>query len=106
MTVIATQSIALAGSALTLTSAASSQQVKAGDSTVLEVRNGDSSSHTVTLTTPGTEAGLAIADRVVTVANATTQLIRLTKDLYGDSDGLVTLTWSATTSMTFAAFTV
>lgn len=67
-----------------------------GGGTALLVRNGTGSPITVTLTTPGTFDGLAIADQTVTVTNAKDELIPLPSDLYADtSTGKATFALSA-----------
>lgn len=77
-----------------------------GSGVFLHVKNGDSGTHTVTLATPGTDDGLAIADRTVTVAAAGAQFIPV-PDLYKDpSDGLAHITYDAVTSVTVAVLRV
>lgn len=70
--------------------------------TFLHVKNGSGSSVTVTLATPGSVDGLAIADRTVSVPAGTERMIAVPSELYRSSDGLADVTWSATTSVTFA----
>lgn len=103
MAVLATQSVESTGSAITFTSAAGGgDSCAAGDDLILLVRNADVADKTVTLTTPGTVDGLAIADRAITVTAATTKGIRLKKSLYGDSADNVAIAYSAVTSVTVA----
>jgi hypothetical protein len=71
-----------------------------GAGVVLVVKNGDASDHTVTLATPGTVNGLAIADRTVTVAAGKTELIPLTADYRDPSTGRAAITYDAVTSVT------
>lgn len=87
------------------------------------VVNGDSASHTVTIRASGNgnnTAGTAqvspvpsstvftqstLGDLVVTVANGTTQVIKLTtSDRFLQPDGNIYLDWSATTSMTYYVY--
>lgn len=71
-----------------------------GAGVVLVVKNGDASDHDVTIVTPGTVNGLAIADRVVTVAAGKTELIPLTADYRDPSTGRASITYAAVTSVT------
>lgn len=94
------------GTVLTaLTPAGGGDTLVAEQGAVLLVRNADASSKTVTIVTPGTRSGLAIADRAVVVANGTTAAIPLAPSLYeDDATGLVSLTYSAVTSVTLHYF--
>lgn len=56
---------------------------------------------TVTITTPGTVSGLAIADNAVTIGTNVAWFIPLPTSLYGDSNGQAAISWSATASVTF-----
>lgn len=70
-----------------------------GAGVLLVVKNGDSGSHTVTLVTPGTVNGLAIADRTVTVAAGKTELIPLTADYRDPATGRASITYDGVTSV-------
>lgn len=107
MATLTTQTAPLAGLTVTLASAtAGGDKARTGDGLVLVVSNGDASSHTVTLATPGTVDGLAIADRTVTVAAGGLAVIPLS-DIYRDpATGLATLTYDAVTSVKVAAVRV
>lgn len=73
-----------------------------GTGVLLVVKNGDTVDHTVTLATPQTVSGLAVADRTVTVVHGGTSAIPLL-DLYRDPDtGRAAVTYDAVTSMTVA----
>ena len=87
--------------------AAGGDKLRPGKTTFLHVKNGDASAVTVTLATPGTVDGLAIADRAVTVGASDDQMIPVTA-LYGDpaDGGLAAVTYSATTSVTVAAIRI
>ena len=103
MAALATQSVESTGSTITFASAAGGGDTcAAGDDKLLFVRNADASDKTVTLTTPGTVDGLAIADRAITVTAGTTKAVRLLKSLYGNADGQVAIAYSAVTSVTVA----
>lgn len=69
----------------------------------LAVKNGDASSHTVTLVTPATVDGdLTISDRTVTVTAAKTELIPLTDRYRDPSTGRASITYDAVTTVTVA----
>lgn len=96
------QAIGVAGTVLTARTAASGDKLVPDDNAVIIVMNGDSSSHDLTFANPGTnEDGEANPDPVRAVANATSKAIRVNRRWADPSDGLIALTWSATTSMTF-----
>jgi hypothetical protein len=96
------QAIGVAGTVPTLRTAASGDKLQPDNNCVLWVVNGDSSSHDVTFTNPGNNAdGEANPDPVRTVANATSKAVLVNPRWADPSDGLVALTWSATTSMSF-----
>lgn len=68
---------------------------------LLYVNNGSGSPITVTIQTPGTVDGLAIADRTVTVAAGAERFIGpLTAKDYNQSDGTVYVDFSAVTTVT------
>lgn len=75
--------------------------------TVLLVNNGSGASINVTIVTPGTEGGLAIADRVVAVAAGAIEAIGPFGGMYKDSvtDG-ADVSYSATASVTVAALAI
>lgn len=73
----------------------------------IEVLNGSGSSITVTIPTPGTIGGLAIADRAVSVAaGARTKISLEDRDLYVQSDGTIHVDFSAVTTVTCGAFKI
>lgn len=78
-----------------------------GSGIVLAVKNGDSASHTVTLATPATVDGLAVADRVIAVAAGVTVLIPVTNKYRNLANhGLASITYDAVTSVTVAALRI
>lgn len=77
-----------------------------GNGVVLLVKNGDAGSHTVTLVTPGTVNGLAIADRAVAVAAGATVAIPITRDYRNPTTGLASITYDGVTSVTVAVVRV
>lgn len=73
-----------------------------GQGVLLVVANGDTADHIVTLATPQTVSGLAVADRTVTVPHGGTMAIPLL-DLYRDPEtGVAAVTYDAVTSVTVA----
>ena len=101
----ASQKIVASGLEPVMTAAAASQTVRAGEDKFLHVVNGGGSPITLTITTPNTDPdGNAIADLAVVVTNGEERMIGALKPaLYGSgATQQVTLTWSATTSVTFA----
>lgn len=70
-------------------------------SLVLVVKTGGTGT-TVTLTTPGTVNGLAIADNAITIGTNSERWIPLPYSLYADANGQCAVAWSAVTSVTFA----
>lgn len=96
------QAIGVAGTVLTARTAASGDKLTPDENCVLIVMNGDSSPHAVTFANPGNnEDGEPNPDVARTVTNATSQAIRVNRKWADPSDGLIALTWAATTSMTF-----
>lgn len=97
MATLTTQVIGQAGTAITFVSATlAGDQCATGSDVKLLVKNGDASSHTVTLVTPGQVDGdLAIADRQVTVAAGETRGIPVTDRYRDPATGLASLTYDA-----------
>lgn len=77
-----------------------------GAGVFLVVKNGDASSHTVTLVTPGTVDSLAVADRAVTVAAGATSYVPLTSVYRNPTSGLASWTYDAVTSVTVGVLRV
>jgi len=71
---------------------------------VLHVKNGNAASVVITMVTPATVDGdLAVADRTRTVTNGTDAFVVVPRDpAYRDADNMVALSWSVTSSVTFA----
>lgn len=107
MAALATQVPPLAGLALTYANAASGGDTSlTGAGVLLLVKNGDDTSHTVTLATPGTVNGLAIADRTVTVAAGAEVAIPVTADYRDPSTGRAAITYDDATSVQVAVVRV
>lgn len=72
-------------------------------SVLLYIKNGSGATITATLTTPQTVHGLAVSDLSVAVAAAGEKVAGpFGPETFNDSDGKVTVSWSATSSVTFA----
>ncbi len=82
--------------------------VQAGGVYYLHVKNGHSSSQTVTINDPTAVTPVdAVAfnpDVAVPVVNATERIIRLDADRFRDSDGNILLTYSGVTLLTVAVY--
>lgn len=107
MAALSTQQAVAAGLSVSYSSAAAGGDTAAtGPGLALLVSNGDASSHTVTLATPGTVDGLAIADRAVTVAAGALAVIPLADIYRNPSTGLASITYDAVTSLQVAVVRV
>jgi hypothetical protein len=95
------------GTQVAVNNATSGAGDKFAPGTRVHVVNGGGAPITATIATPKTERGLTIEDREITIANgsfpANCKFFDIpTGDLYTDpEDGLVTVTWSSVTSVTF-----
>lgn len=107
MALIATQQMAASGTQATYSAVSASDTCDISNGrTFLHVKNAGASSDNVTVVTPGTVGGLAIADQVVAVANGTEKFIGpLDPALYATA-GIATVTHSYTTSVTIAVVTI
>jgi len=103
MALISVQQMAHTGTQATYSAVSASDTADISSGRVfLHVKNGGASSDTVTLTTPATVQGLAVADNAVAVPNGQERFFGpLDPALYGNS-GVVTVTHSYTTSVTCA----
>ena len=109
MALLTPQQISIAGIAPTYAAAAGGgDTIAPDDRTFLHVKNGSGASITVTVVTPGTVGGLAIADLSVAVAAGADRMVGpLTAALFADpTTGLVPVTYSGVTSLTVAALRV
>lgn len=78
-------------------------QAPTGEKLALIVRNGDATSKTVTIATPGSVGDLAVADAVQVVPAAGVAVIALKSSLFRDPlTGRAAITYSAVTSVTVA----
>lgn len=108
MAVLPTQAVSRTGLGPTYSAAAGGgDKLTPGDHVCLHVKNGGGSSITVTLVTPGTVEGLAVADVAVVVPNAGERMIGpLPASLFRASDGYADVTYSGVTSVTVAVLSV
>lgn len=108
MATLAYQQSKIIGTELTFVAAsAGGDKVAPADRGALLVRNGDASAKTVTVVTPGsTKYAQADPDVAVVVAAGATAVIGPFPQDLGGTDGLVSITYSAVTSVTVAAITV
>jgi hypothetical protein len=96
------QAITTAGVTLTQRSAAAGDKITPDDNLALIISNGSGGSVTCTAAVPGnTSYGEANPDPVRTVGAGATVGFKLQKDWADPSDGLIALTWSATTNVTY-----
>lgn len=103
MATVASQTLPFDGTALTYSAASGGgDRFTPGSRSLMHIINGSGSSITATIVTPGTFNGLAIADRTVVVPAGTSRVIALPAPDYTAADGLADITWSATTTVTFA----
>lgn len=109
MAALTTQLVALPSLLPTFAAAAGGgDTAEPGSNNFLVVKNGDSTSKTVTLAVPGSDDfGNALPDLAVTVANGTERYIPLRHArLINPSTGRVDISYSAVTSVTVAVIRV
>lgn len=96
------QQMALSGLQPTYTAAAAGgDTAPIGNGIVLHVKNGDASSHTVTVATPGTVGGLAVADATQTIPAGSEAFIPMRSE-YRQANGRSAITYDGVTSVTVA----
>jgi hypothetical protein len=100
----ATETIAATGTEATYhpATASTGDKVAAVDGTILHVKNGGVGATTVTIDTPGSVEGLAIANREVAIPAGEDRFIALSKVYRNQADGLATFVCAPETSVTFA----
>lgn len=105
MATLQTQQISPAGTVPSYAAATSGgDEFQVDTHTFLHVKNADSSSHTVTVVTPGTIGGEAIGDAVVAVPATSEKMIGpFDPEIFRGSDGLAQINYSAVVSVTVAA---
>jgi hypothetical protein len=104
MTDYAPESIQIGGTTATVRSAAAGDKLtQPSDHSNLRVTNGSGAPITLTVTVPGTTSyGVTNPTKVITITNATSKYIPIPA-VYGDpaDAGKVSLSWSATATITF-----
>jgi hypothetical protein len=105
---LTTTTIAIATGVLDLAAglvaaAAGGDTAEVGPTKFLVVKNADASSKTVTIATPGTVNGFAIADGTYIVAASKEAVIPL-GNVFRGSTGVAAITYSAVTSVTVGVF--
>jgi hypothetical protein len=105
---LATTKISVAAGILDLAAAATAAAVggdtaEVGARRFLYVNNGSGASITVTLATPGTVSGLAVADPTYAIAAGKAGLIPLA-NVFRGSTGRAAITYSAVTTVTVRPF--
>lgn len=107
MALLAIQQVQVTGTEIAFTSASGGggDTINPGNNVCLRVVNGDASPHDAVVAMPPSQDrfGQTLPDVTVTVPAGETRDIKLPKELAG-SDGLIHVTYSATTSMTVAAY--
>lgn len=110
MATLARQAITDAGTEVTYAPAgASGDKTVPGDRVALHVVNGAAADVTVTIATPGTVSGLAIADRALVVTAGESRFVRLPAELYRNraDSGLASWTYApSATSVTVAVVSI
>ncbi|MEU0109509.1 hypothetical protein ABZ313_29710 [Streptomyces sp. NPDC006251] len=107
MAALTTAVMPLTGGEIEYTAAAGGGDTcQTGTGVLLLVKNGDASSHTVTLATPGTVNGLAIADRAIVVPAGAELGIPVTNDYRNPSTGRAAITYDGVTSVEVAVIRV
>jgi len=81
-------------------------QVPHTDETFLHFKKTGAGACTVTVSTPATQAGLAVSDRTINVPATTGDVMAgpFPAALFRDSDGKLNVTFSEVTGLSFAAF--
>lgn len=101
MTTYAAEIASVLGTTLTYNNAAAGDKVKPG--VKLIVKNTNGATRDLTLATPGTYLGLPAPDSTITIPATTGEkLVLVPSQGFTGADGLVPLTWSATTGVSFA----
>lgn len=109
MALLATQVAGANGVVPTYSAANASDTFVAAPNVVLLVENSNAATRTITLTTPGTQGGLAVADATNTIGATTGRLTfaGFNPSIYNDpATGVCTVTPSATAGVTYAVVQV
>lgn len=104
MALLAAQAVTLTGLNPSFAAAANTDTIKADGRTTLWVKNGAGAPINVTVVTPKTDNGLAVADLVVAVPAGEQRLIGpFGRDLFADPNGQAGIDYSSVTTITVAA---
>ncbi|MER6942491.1 hypothetical protein ABT294_00585 [Nonomuraea sp. NPDC000554] len=96
------EAITFAGTVPTSRTAAAGDKLTPDDNAFIRVTNGGASPVDVTFAVPGNnEDGEPNPDPKRSIATGATKAIRVNRRWADPADGLIALTWSATTSVTF-----
>ena len=107
MATLTAQTVSVAGTAPTYTAASDGgDETPVGSGLVLYVRNGSTADITVTVTTPGTIQGLAIADATLSVPAAKSGFVPLDGVYRSPSTGRASVTYSASASVDVAVLQI
>lgn len=109
MATASVQDVSRAGTTATLNNAsAGGDKFSPGAHVLVRVINGSGAAVTPTFATPGQVSGLDIADLIggSTPASGAKYYGPFPPELFAGSDGLVAVTWSATTTVTFEVLRV
>jgi hypothetical protein len=102
MATVSTEPVPTTGLEATANAATPTTGDKVRPDSIVRVINASGGSVTVTMVTPQLVDGdLAVTDRTVAVPAGEARYIRATATYRNPADGLVTITWSATSSVTF-----
>lgn len=101
------QSIGITGLTPVYTAAAAAgDALQLGDGFFVHYKNGSAAAITVTLITPGTVSGLAVADRALTVPAGGDLMVKLDRRQYEDPvTGRAMATYSGVTTLSVAVLT-
>lgn len=103
MALLTPQSVAVTGTNVSFAAATSGgDTVKPDGRSILRVKNGDSSAKTVTLVVPGTTWGQNNPDIALSIPAGEERSFALPKGIAAAATGLISITYSAVTSVTVA----
>lgn len=107
MATLSRESVTFSGLNATYNAVSASDQFSNNGQTFIHVKNGGASADTVTITTPKTVGGLAVADAGGSVPAGEDRFFGpFDRGLFNDGDDLVTVTHSYTTTVTMAIITL
>lgn len=107
MALLSPQSMAITGTTVTLGAVSASDTIAPGDRVFLVVSNASGGGLTATVVVPGTTHGQANPDVAVSISNGATKYIGpLVPVLADPATGLITVTFSATSSVTAAVVSI